>query len=223
MSRMSCFVVQAKLPRMAWCGRLSEKYPDVRIRITSSVPRPDGTVIEVADLAGSGWRQVFSEVQRDPNVRDAVILESSDARGLIRINAESCAMCPSVQEAGFEPHAVVDVRGGRGTWVLVDNGGDRDQLLRAVAEAGGQVELSSDAGPAPKLTRRQREILQRARDEGYYDFPRRITLTDLAGKLGIAKSTLSEALIAIESHVMRTQRRENTAPPGNGHGPPATP
>ena len=213
MSRMSLFVVQARLPHLAWCGRLSEKHAETRLRITSSTRKADGAVVETADISGEGWRQAFADLQRDPNVRDAAILESGEARALIRVTAEACAMCPNVQEAGFEPHVPVDVRAGRGTWVLVDNDTDRELLLRAVADAGAQVELSSDASPAPTLTRRQREILQRARDEGYYDFPRRITLTDLAGKLGIAKSTLSEALIAIESHVMRTQRRETPPPP----------
>jgi predicted DNA binding protein len=44
------------------------------------------------------------------------------------------------------------------------------------------------------LTPRQLEIYYRAQEEGYYDVPRRITLTELAVKLDLAKSTLSSML-----------------------------
>jgi len=52
------------------------------------------------------------------------------------------------------------------------------------------------------LTPRQREIYHKARSEGYYDVPRRITLTDLAKKEKISKSTLSMALQRIHKKVL---------------------
>lgn len=63
------------------------------------------------------------------------------------------------------------------------------------------------------LTPRQREILLRAVHGGYYEYPRRITLTDLAREIGIAKSTLSESLIMIERTVMQSFARTLEPPP----------
>jgi len=37
---------------------------------------------------------------------------------------------------------------------------------------------------------------------GFYDFPRRISLTELAGKIGIKPSTLSEILRAAEKSIL---------------------
>ena len=56
-----------------------------------------------------------------------------------------------------------------------------------------------------ELTARQKQILRAAVELGYYSWPRRVTLTNLAGHLGIAKSTLSEALMIVESVVMRAE------------------
>jgi predicted DNA binding protein len=51
------------------------------------------------------------------------------------------------------------------------------------------------------LTPRQREVFEIASREGYWDVPRRINLTELAGLLEVAKSTLSDQLQRIESAV----------------------
>jgi predicted DNA binding protein len=57
--------------------------------------------------------------------------------------------------------------------------------------------------PDQLLTDRQRELLQLAVSEGYYDTPRECTLTELAGEIGLAKSTCSETLHRAEEVVMK--------------------
>jgi len=62
--------------------------------------------------------------------------------------------------------------------------------------------LLSTRSTGPRLlTPRQREVFEAASREGYWDVPRRINLTELAGLLSIAKSTLSNQLQRIESAV----------------------
>jgi predicted DNA binding protein len=48
----------------------------------------------------------------------------------------------------------------------------------------------SPDSPLARLTGRQREILTKAYELGYYDRPRRISSDELASRLNIAKSTL---------------------------------
>lgn len=54
------------------------------------------------------------------------------------------------------------------------------------------------------LTTRQREILETAVEIGYYDDPRRATVTDIATELGISQATASEHLRKLEARVFRT-------------------
>ena len=59
--------------------------------------------------------------------------------------------------------------------------------------------LSTRSTGSKLLTPRQREVFEVASREGYWDVPRRINLTELAGLLNVAKSTLSNQLQRIES------------------------
>lgn len=55
----------------------------------------------------------------------------------------------------------------------------------------------------PSLTRRQGQAVLAALEAGYYDAPRKVTTADVAGRLGIARSTFEEHLKAAESHLIR--------------------
>jgi predicted DNA binding protein len=57
--------------------------------------------------------------------------------------------------------------------------------------------------PGGSLTERQREVLFEAVDRGYYDVPRETTLTEVADRVGIAKSTCSEVLQRVERTIVR--------------------
>lgn len=52
------------------------------------------------------------------------------------------------------------------------------------------------------LTDKQREVMGAARDSGYYQYPRRITATQLAGRLGMSKATALEHLRKAEARLM---------------------
>ena len=53
------------------------------------------------------------------------------------------------------------------------------------------------------LTASERDLLVAAIERGYYDTPRRITLTDLAAERGLAASTVSERLHRAEELVVK--------------------
>ena len=53
-----------------------------------------------------------------------------------------------------------------------------------------------------ELTDAQRELLEVALDEGYYDIPRRISLADLADQAGVTKSTASRRLRNLEQRLL---------------------
>lgn len=54
-----------------------------------------------------------------------------------------------------------------------------------------------------ELTPTQRRVLYIASFNGFYEFPRKVTLTELASLIGIKPSTLSEILRGAERKVMR--------------------
>jgi len=67
----------------------------------------------------------------------------------------------------------------------------------------------SDNGPLDQiaLTARQEEVLGKALVKGYFEFPRRISLTNLSELVGVRPSTLSEILRNAERRVLESTVR----------------
>jgi len=82
-------------------------------------------------------------------------------------------------------------------------------LRQAVSRLSGEgidtriVEISP-LSQRPSLTRRQKEILAMAVANGYFEFPRRISLTGLSKMVMVKPSTLSEILRSAERNVMES-------------------
>ncbi len=102
-----------------------------------------------------------------------------------------------------------------GGWATLIFAGDRDVLgdlvegglfpvedleIESVRPAG---ELDGDAQDHV-LTPTQLEALHAALDAGYYDVPRGITLRELADRLGVSASSLSERIRRAEARLVRT-------------------
>jgi hypothetical protein len=64
-------------------------------------------------------------------------------------------------------------------------------------------------GADTELTRRQRETLMTAYRQGYFDIPRKITLVDLAGELGVSDQAVSERIRRGEAKLVRSQLFED--------------
>ena len=89
--------------------------------------------------------------------------------------------------------------------------GDEKSLYQAITQITDLVDIdlgrTGEYRPEDRrlyslLTKRQREVLSCAVDMGYYEVPRDITLTELAGELGISLATVGEHLQKIEATIL---------------------
>jgi len=60
------------------------------------------------------------------------------------------------------------------------------------------------------LTERQEEVLGTALEQGYFEFPRKISLTNLSELVGVRPSTLSEILRSAERRILESTIRVRT-------------
>ncbi|WP_456474700.1 helix-turn-helix domain-containing protein [Candidatus Pyrohabitans sp.] len=119
------------------------------------------------------------------------------------IHASGCSILyPVIYRDGYEFYTVI--------------AGDRAQLralLERLKELGEvtleRISRYGDEGMEvevndlfQRFTKRQLQALLLAYEEGYYDFPRRITTAQLASKLGVSRSTYEEHLRKAESRLM---------------------
>ena len=69
------------------------------------------------------------------------------------------------------------------------------------------VKLLRDPEPS-LLTEEQERILLRAYQMGYYDYPKRATLKDLAWEFGVSVSTIAETMRRIEKKLVEKAVKE---------------
>ena len=123
--------------------------------------------------------QLLHEHNVDIRVFGCMPYQSQGGRGLVR---------PSKSKVG-----------GWLEWVVAaQNNSSIQDLVYLLGKNKCQVQLTQLSGSsgAPGLTTRQEEILQFAYGNGYYEYPRRVNLTDLSRIFEVSPSTMSEILRA---------------------------
>lgn len=115
---------------------------------------------------------------------------------------------------GFMPQDPIRIRDGEEFWTLavdypretirakldeVRQERDAEISVEKITTRSGTESSSIDID---RLSDRQREVFELARDSGYYDSPRRVSGTDMAEELGISKATLHEHLRKVEAKLL---------------------
>lgn len=98
--------------------------------------------------------------------------------------------------------------------LTVPDRSELESIVDALRETGATVRLERIATPsggrkggtleieANGITDKQRAAVVVAVEEGYYDTPRRTDLGDLADRLGVSKSAVSQRLSAVEANLV---------------------
>jgi len=120
--------------------------------------------------------------------------------------AKECKTCASLigsDSAMFFASAATEDDCSMSYKVFLSNEGV-PQLLKRLARDGVGYKISEIAPISPDfhITTRQLNILKSAMEMGLYDFPRRVSQNELAEKLGIQPSTLSETLRRAEKNIL---------------------
>ncbi len=149
------------------------------------------TVAEIRKA--EGVRQaVEGEVERD-SVPLLVVLSRPATCRASNDAAIVCLECPLNADA--QP----------ASWkFIVRKTGDFRQVLSKLEKEGVEAKIE-DVAPLERkatLTDRQKEIMSTAVAQGYFEFPRKISLTGLSGLVGVKPSTLSEILRSAERRIM---------------------
>jgi hypothetical protein len=117
--------------------------------------------------------------------------------------------------------------GEKMTWqILVRRASDVRALISRLEKKGIEARIASisEVNNEEVLTDRQKVVVSTALSLGYFDFPRKISLTGLSGKMGIRSSTLSQILRSAERKIMTSvgQGLKLTAVEGPPTAPPKT-
>ena len=151
-------------------------------------------------------RKTVSAIRKQEGVRQAVegddggetlpLLLVLDRPSICRASSDSAIICLDCPLNAEDQPA---------SWrFIVRRTNDLRQILSKLSHDGVETRIE-DVSPLDQkatLTGRQKEIIATAVAQGYFEFPRKISLTNLSQLVGIKPSTLSEILRSAERRIM---------------------
>lgn len=191
------------LPDSAWIARFSREHPDVTVEMLSRLDLGRRRSLSEVRLHVPGPGSWADEIRALDQVEGAEVLMSGPREIRLRVVHRTSPFVPIFRELQLMRRFPFTIEAGEAAWVVVASEQRIRQLLDRLAERvpGVVIESVSHSEGTPEgkvLTPRQAELLRRAMAAGYFDVPRKITLTRLAAREEMAISSLSQALAIVE-------------------------
>jgi predicted DNA binding protein len=210
-------VLQLKAPQ-TWLSEVTSKHPTT-IRILDCKPSEtkDG-VRQLVEVSADQDQldKIVNEVKASPLVKEAYVVQTKRGRMLGSLLTES-AFCSTIMRTEafcrsclFHSKANPD---GTVEWTLAFNKREAlTELLDRMKKEQVDVKILklSSVADVENLTSHQRTLVETALEEGFFDYPRRITLRELSKKMGISASTASEVLRRAERKILASYQTHET-------------
>lgn len=215
-----------------WVIELTERL-DIGLIGYGTRTRPDGRTTTLYTIYANTEEQITSaiaEIRRHPQVytvsevnqnhrQDTTSIPGNATKGLLIDHDGTTQISDDFLSRGFVHAEPVDGNNGVEYWTLLTNY-DRPTVQVTLDEicddVGAKITVlgvseatwGSGLGGLPlhRLSRRQHEVFQLARQKGYYATPRRTSAKELADALGVSTSTLHEHLHKVEAKLLGRQK-----------------
>ena len=190
-------VISLKIPTN-WMSEIPEKHP-VTIKVLDRIPYAERGVKDLVEIAGPQdiMDEVLKDIKKNPTVSkiDTTVTERGKIVGAV--TTARCDICRVLTDSDCFLISAETKTGGKVEWTLVLS--DKDVLkgifdhLKLKSVDAELVKLTK-IDDKESLTERQDKITHVAFERGYFDYPKRISLRELARMFDVSPSTLSEIL-----------------------------
>jgi predicted DNA binding protein len=194
----------AELPPDAWTADVSRSFPAAELRLLTGITVGE-TAVELGEVRGGPVDAVDAAIADHPQVLEHERLYRDEDRAVAQYRTTERSLYAFLRRSSVPPEFPVVVSDG---WYRFSVTAPREQVreVRAVLEASDrpyEVLALVDAGDAEGLlTDRQRDLLETALRAGYFEVPRECTLTELADRVGVDKSTASGVVRRAERNLV---------------------
>lgn len=185
-----------RIPRN-WMSEVTERF-GVRMKIVDRKSYgahgvQDLVELELGDRAPT---EVLQVIRRNAFVARASLNPTEKGRALANVSTR-CLACHALTMSKCFLVKASTRPDGRLDWELVaDDRPTVSSLMTRLQKVGCEVTLGHlrEVKDDEALTRRQEEILKVAFERGYFDYPKRVSIRDLAAAFHVSISTISEIL-----------------------------
>ncbi len=192
------------LPEHPWIAKISRTYETSEFRVLSGIGG-DETASALVETTGVPVDALRGSAERDPSIDSFRVVMHGDGKTVFRHEGKSNGTYGIFRDTGTMPEYPVTIRNGVVDVTVTETRERVIELKQALEGMGAAVEIVSVRTTEESnglLTERQAEVVDLAIEEGYYEVPRRCSITRLAGLLDVSKSTVSGVLHRAESKLV---------------------
>ncbi len=146
---------------------------------------------------GRSVLKVMKELRRADGIREVEVAYLGREKAIALITNTGCPVCKAAYGSGYFIRSVASQPSSDIEWrILLRRGQSVNRFLDGFAKEGldARVAEVKEVKGFNRTTSRQEEVLRWSLAAGYFDFPRRIGVKELAHIFGVAPSTLSETI-----------------------------
>jgi hypothetical protein len=198
--------LRVSLPLPYWHPELAKRHPETSIDVLGYSVLDDGMLVDmrvhVDDL--TTW---VDELRAFEDVHDVKPLGKVGKTLTLRATYKKNDFFDTLNRLHLIMRTPVNIRDGVFEVLMA---GPEENAKRFIKMFPSQVQVKavydSESDEGALLTPRQSYVFRKAMDAGYFEVPRRITLTELAANLGVATSSLSEILAVTEKKLLQDSK-----------------
>jgi predicted DNA binding protein len=191
-----------------WAEHAAQKWSST-INVRSSRLRPDGHSVQL-------WVEILADDRKLEGIKDQIqneatgteIIRVKEGKAFGLVICSKCIVAHTMRDLACTITSQRVNRDGSVDLQLLASGREIfRQLVDGLRGKGIEVDVlrltsSIDDVDGEKITARQEQIIRKALELGYYDYPRRIRQKKLASACGVSSSTLSELLRRAERNII---------------------
>ena len=187
---------------------IASSHPDVQFVVLERMEIAGNAVVEDVRVAGGATAgHLLEELKHSRGVRSVERIENAQNAAVYRLTIDMPPLSEILKELRLVTRFPVSFSGAEGRLLVVAPKGKVRTLLSRMLKIAPETRVEAIRsevfeGPTGLLTPRQQEVFQVALSVGYWDVPRRATLADIALRLHVAKSSISETLAMIEKKLL---------------------
>jgi predicted DNA binding protein len=188
-----------------WAARLSEEF-GIAVNVHACRLQKDARSVQ-------HWVEILSDGHKIDKITDQIkdhtissdIIKVSEGRSFGLVVSPACVTAKAIEDLTCVITAHRVRRDGLMELEVLASGEDTlKQIMQRLGSKGIEVsvlEVTSDID-SEKVTAREEQVVRRALEMGYFDYPRKIRQRELASACGICSSTLAELLRRAERNIM---------------------
>jgi len=190
-------VISLKIPQN-WMSEIPEKHP-VTIKVIERVPYSEKGVKDLVEIAGPQdvMEEVLRDIKKNPLVARVDTTVTDRGKIIGAVTTSRCEICRILTDADVFLISAESKGNGKVEWTLVLT---EKEVLKQIFDHLQSKSVEAELVKLTKiddketLTDRQDKITHVAFERGYFDYPKRISLRELARMFDVSPSTLSEIL-----------------------------